>query len=338
MRVLIIKTSSLGDLIHTFPAVTDALRQKTGIVFDWLVEEDFAEVPAWHPGIQRVIPIALRRWRRNWWQARQSGQIKAFTEDLRRTRYDRVLDAQGLLKSALPARLARGSRAGFDRASAREPLASLFYQQRYTVPREQHAIMRLRQLFAQALAYPLPDSAPDYGLTGATRPRQPVVLFLHSTSWESKHWPEAYWAELAQLAAAVGLGVQLPWYAPEERLRAERIIKLAGTGVLLPRLGLSALRERLQTVQGVVGVDTGLAHIAAAESTPAVTLYGPTDARLTGALGSCQANLKADFPCAPCLQRHCSYAPPAKLMPACFAQLTPQKVWQLLFRLMEQCR
>ena len=164
MRVLLVKTSSLGDLIHSFPALSDAGRAIPGIRFDWLVEEGFAEVPAWHPGVLKVIPIGLRRWRRGWRKAWDSGELGEFARLLRQQRYDLVIDAQGLIKSALPAVLAHGRRAGLDRVSAREPLSALFYQRRYRVARGQHAVERVRQLFAQALAYPLPADPPDYGL------------------------------------------------------------------------------------------------------------------------------------------------------------------------------
>lgn len=159
MRVLLVKTSSLGDLVHTFPAITDASRALPGLQLDWLVEESFAEVPAWHPAIDQVIPIALRRWRRDWRKAYRSGQIAGFRSRLRERGYDLVIDTQGLLKSALPARWARGPVVGYDRRSAREPLAALFYQRRITVSRGQRAIERTRQLFAEALGYPRPSAS-----------------------------------------------------------------------------------------------------------------------------------------------------------------------------------
>ena len=332
MRVLLVKTSSLGDLVHTFPALSDALLAHPGIRFDWLVEESFAEVPAWHPAIETVVPIALRRWRRDWRKAWRSGDLSAFRRGLRAARYDLVLDAQGLLKSALPARLARGPLAGYDRRSAREPLAAWLYGRRYAVARGQHAVRRTRQLFAAALGYDVPDSPPDYGLrfsSARLAERQRLVL-LHGTTWPSKHWPEPYWAELAHLAAAEGFDVQLPWGDPDDRLRAERIISAAGTGELLPRLSLTELAQTLSAASGVVGVDSGLAHLAAAVGTPAVTLYGPTRTELTGALGPRQRHLAAPFDCAPCMRRECDFAGPSEVRPACFENLPPTRVLAVL--------
>ena len=151
MKVLLVKTSSLGDVVHTLPALTDAQRAIPGIRFDWVVEEGFAEIPTWHPAVDQVIPVAIRRWRKSPWQTLRSGEWRRFKARLRETRYDLVIDAQGLLKSAWLTRYVKAPVAGLDRDSAREPLAARFYDRCYAVPREQHALERVRQLFAQAL-------------------------------------------------------------------------------------------------------------------------------------------------------------------------------------------
>jgi heptosyltransferase-1 len=332
MRVLLVKTSSLGDLIHTFPALTDARTRVADIRFDWLVEESFSDVPRWHPAVDEVIPIATRRWRKGWRKAWRRGELRRFRATLRKTPYDLVLDAQGLIKSALPALLARGPAAGFDRRSAREPLSSLFYRQRFAVDRKQHAIQRTRQLFAAALGYETPESAADYGLhfpdLGDADQRR--LVFLHGTTWPTKHWPETYWAELLDLAVQNGYRVELPWGDPDDRLRAERIMKMAGHGELLPRIDLSTLARVLCGSGGVVGVDSGLAHLAAAVGVPAVTLYGPTRTELTGATGKRQRNLAAQFECAPCMRRECAFTGASNVSPACFETLAPRWVWQAL--------
>ena len=330
MRVLIVKTSSLGDLIHTFPAITDAITARPDIEFHWLVEEAFVQVPGWHPAIARTIPIGLRRWRRNWRLAWKKGRIHEFRSALKQDAYDLVIDAQGLMKSALPARMARGPLAGYDRHSLREPLASLFYQQRHAVSRGLHAVERIRRLFALALEYRLPDTPPAYGLNGEQPQREQTLVFLHSTTWPSKHWPLPYWVALTRLADQAGFQVLFPWYEPEERLRAERIISQAESGELLPRMDLDGLKDQLSRTGGVAGVDTGLAHLAAALNTPAVTLYGPTVEGLTGAVGGRQKNLAVDFHCAPCLQRQCSYGEETPVRPACYQTLSPGLVWSAL--------
>ncbi|WP_456377822.1 lipopolysaccharide heptosyltransferase I [Thiolapillus sp.] len=330
MRVLIVKTSSLGDVIHTFPALSDAARVMPEIDFHWLVEEAFAQAPGWHPAVSRTIPIALRRWRRNWRDAWKKGQLKQFRTALRQYDYDLIIDAQGLLKSALPARMAKGEVTGYDRHSLREPLAGLFYQRRYSVPRDMHAMERIRRLLALALDYPLPHSPPDSGLAQYRGEREKSLIFLHGTTWPSKHWPLEYWAALTVMAEEAGYPARLPWHTPEERLRAETIIRHAGCGELLPSMDLHGLKNALARASGVVGVDTGLAHLAAALNTPAVTLYGPTGEGLTGAMGQYQQNLGVDFDCAPCLQRQCGYTGESLVRPACFQTLPPHQVWSAL--------
>jgi heptosyltransferase-1 len=340
VRVLIVKTSSLGDLIHTFPALTDAAERIPSVRFDWMVEESFGEVPAWHPAVDRVIPIALRRWRRRLLSTWRKGELGRFRQTVQETDYDAVIDAQGLIKSALPARWARGPLVGYDRQSVREPLASLFYRRTVRVERGLHAIERTRQLFAAALDYPTPHGVPEYGLQTPAVPaadRKKLVL-LHGTTWPSKHWPEAYWVQLIALADQKGFEVNLPWGDPDDRLRAERLIKAAGAGELMPRLSLSQLADVLASAAGVVGVDSGLAHLAAAVGTPAVTLYGPTKTEWTGALGPRQRNLAATFECAPCMRRECDYGGESDVRPACFASLPPAAVWAALLGQMRQPR
>ncbi len=330
MRVLLVKTSSLGDLIHSFPALSDAKRALPGIEFHWLVEEAFAEVPEWHPAVSATLSIGLRRWRRNWRKTWKKGELGHFRTLLQQTPYDLVIDAQGLLKSALPARWARGPLVGYDRHSIREPLASLFYTRKYAVSRDQHAVERIRQLFALALEYPVPQSSPEFGLEGEAPAPSRELVFLHGTTWPSKHWPDAYWMALTQMAAEAGYSVGFPWYKSEERRRAEKIIARSEHGSLLPRMGLSDMKQCLGRASGVVGVDTGLAHLAAALGTPAVTLYGPTAPGLTGAVGCRQKNLPADWPCAPCMKRGCDYPDPSPVKPACFQSLSPEIVWAAL--------
>lgn len=332
LNVLIVKTSSLGDVIHTLPAVTDAAAALPGVRFDWVVEEAFSEVPSWHPAVERVIPVALRRWRRGWRQAWNSGEIGRFRRELSVVRYDLVLDAQGLIKSAALALLAHGRRVGFDRGSAREAPAALSYHRRIAVPREMHAVERVRRLFAAALGYATPDALPDYGIQAPARQPSdpPYLLFLHGTTWATKQWPQTYWIELARLASAAGYQVRLPWGNPGERARAEEITDTAGAGRLLPASGLSALAAELAGAAGVVGVDSGLAHLAAALAVPAVTLYGPTRTGLTGAVGIRQLNLRAEFPCAPCMRRACDYSGEREVEPACFVSLPPARVWEQL--------
>ena len=332
MRVLIIKTSSLGDVLHTLPAVSDAASLLPDVRFDWVVEEAFREVPAWHAAVDEVIPVALRRWKHNPVRVLRAGEPQAAVRHLRGRRYDMVIDAQGLLKSAVIARFARGPRAGLDRHSAREPLASRAYKLKFAIPRNRHAVERVRQLFAAALGYEPPATQPEYGIRQrfAAGERHSHLVFLHGTTWQTKHWPESYWAELARMAIACGQQVKLPWGNAVERQRAERLAAIGNGIEVLPRMQLGELAAIISAASGVVGVDTGLVHLAAALATPCITLYGATDPGLIGTLGEAQVHLQAQFGCAPCKRRKCRYQGAAEVYPACYTSLPPSLVWERL--------
>lgn len=329
MRVLVVKTSSMGDVIHTLPALTDATRSLPDIRFDWVVEEGFAEVPAWHPAVDRVIPVALRRWRKSPLQTIRSGEWRRFRDALRATDYDAVIDAQGLLKSAvLVTRTAHGPKFGLDRASAREPLASRFYDRPLAVAKGQHAVERVRQLFAQALGYDVPDGMGSYGIAGhfAAKPEvTPSLVFLHGTTRHEKHWPEDYWQELVEAAVSDGWQIKLPWGNEAERARAERLAASSSVEVL-PKLRLGEVGQVLADASGVVSVDTGLSHLAAALGRPNVVLFGPTDPGLVGGYGERQICLKAAH--FPAVERATD--------PAVFAPLTPDIVWSHLRAIVQQ--
>lgn len=341
-RALVIKTSSLGDVVHTLAAATDAARAIPDIRFDWVVEESLAVLPRLHPAVQTVIPVAIRRWRRRPLRILIAGEYRCFRRALRATRYDAILDAQGLLKSALIAYQARGIRYGPGWDSAREPIASLAYHHHLHVAKHHHAVTGLRKLFSDALGYPMPTSAPDFGIDprplASPDKEPPFVLFLHGTHWRSKQWPERYWATLANRLDSAGLQVWLPHASSTERRRAESIANSSGNVRVLPRLNLSQLTGIITSASGVVGVDTGLAHLAAALAVPVVVIYGATSAHLTGALGTFCTNIAATFPCSPCKQRACHYPRPSSVTPACYGSVTPDAVAHALQAQITQAR
>jgi heptosyltransferase-1 len=330
MKVLLIKTSSLGDLIHTFPAVTDAAAAIPGISFDWVAEEAFVEVPGWHPAVDKTIPVAIRRWRKSLLKTLQNGEWSIFRRELRSQEYDLVIDAQGLLKSALITRSARGRKAGFDKASVRESLATLTYDQTHHVEKNQHAVTRLRELFANALGYQLPNTPPDSGIDRSdfaeTDPQHPYLVFLHGTTWQSKHYPEDEWVALTRKVVDMGFSVRLPWGNQPEMERAEKIACTAEGIEVLPRQNLTQLASVIAGATGVIAVDTGLAHLAAAMDVPALVLYGPTEPGLTGVLGQQQKNLQVDYDCAPCLKKRCRHESSGDGEPVCFTSLNSTRV------------
>lgn len=297
IHVLIIKTSSMGDVLHTLPALTDAMNLMPGIKFDWVVEENFTQIPTWHPAVVRVFPIAIRRWRKNWFSKQNRLQRQQFYQQLQQRQYDAVIDAQGLLKSAvLIARKARGIRHGLDWQSAREPLASLFYNEHHRVAKNQHAVERIRQLFAQSLGYKCPNGVGNYAIANQVVQRlidksANYLVFLHSTTRANKHWPEQHWRALLLMMKSLGLQVKLPWGTPEEHARAIRLASGLSYVSVMDKLTLSEVAELLADSQGVVSVDTGLSHLTAALDKPNITLYGPTDPGLIGGYGKHQLSL-----------------------------------------------
>lgn len=344
MRILIVKVSSLGDIIHTLPAVTDAVRAHRNLEFDWVVEENFVEVPSWHPAVRKVMPVAIRRWRKNLLRTWMKSEVRAFKETLQGEHYDLVIDAQGLIKSGIISRLSRGLTVGLSNRTIREPLATLFYNKVYSVPWSEHAVDRVRELFARALKYRYDKSNVDYGIDLARIDPEPEpnpgkrVMFLHGTTWNTKHWPEPYWRHLAHIACEDGYEVVLPWGDAAEKQRAEYIAGELDKARVLDRLTLTGLAREINRTSGVVAVDTGLGHLAAALSKPTVSLYGPTNPGLSGTCGRGQLHLNSNLNCAPCMKKVCGYTGPGvtdsfqgqpfPVVPPCFVSHKPELVWQ----------
>lgn len=290
MRILIVKTSSLGDVIHNLPVVSDIKRYFPNAAVNWCVEESFASIPRLHPGVGEIIPVALRRWRKALFQAKTWREINASLTDLKAHSYDAVIDTQGLLKSALLARRARGPVSGYAADSAREPAAARFYDRHFTVPTAAHAVVRNRLLAAAALGY-VAEGEPDYGITAPHAdfdwlPARPYVVFLTATSRDDKLWPETHWQALGQRLHALGYLSVLPGGSPVERERAARLAAGIPDAIAAPPLSIPQLAALLAGGRAAVGLDTGLTHLAVALKTPTVAIYTATDPGLTGVLGA----------------------------------------------------
>ena len=287
MRVLLIKTSSLGDVVHALPAVNDAVEAEFEI--DWVVEEAFSEIAELHSGVSKVIPVAWRRWRKSLFAS--LNELKEFKGELSSKHYDICLDSQGLIKSSLWGLVSDSdSRVGFDYGSAREPLVSLLYHKKILIPKDLHAIDRQRELFSQALNYRFRgESNPGINKSGQAK-RQ--IFLLHGTTWESKRWPLDHWRTLVEKAKTEGLDVLVSWGNEFEQVDAEKIVEGSGA-TLLPKMALKQLAVKLSESQIVVGVDTGLVHLSAALGVPTLGLYGPTSVELTGCRGPRADNLKS---------------------------------------------
>jgi lipopolysaccharide heptosyltransferase I len=290
-RILLVKTSSLGDVIHNLPIVGDILQQHPDAEIDWVVEESFADIPRLHPAVKQIFPVAMRRWRKHLFSKTTWSEIGHFKQAVSNHPYDLIIDTQGLIKSAVLSQFAKGMRYGFDKQSAREPLASHLYQKTFQVSRNQHAVMRNRELAAYALGYPKPNNAPDYGIASIINkldvdlPKK-FIIGLHGTSKDSKLWPQAQWITLAKLLLANDCRLVLPWASETEYKRAINIANRMDNVIVLPKLTITQLAFIINHSIAAVGVDTGLSHLSAALNIPTIAIYTDTDPKLTGVAAS----------------------------------------------------
>lgn len=291
MRILLVKTSSLGDVIHNLPVASDIRQAFPNAEIDWCVESAFADIPRLHPAVSRVIPVAIRSWRKQLFQRQTWFAMADCQKALRQTPYDWIIDTQGLIKSALITRLAEGRRAGYSRDVVREPWAAHAYDAHFFVPKTLHAIERNRRLAGAALGYVVSPEL-HYGIHAtAPLPRElnlahPKVVLLTASSREDKRWPDDHWIELGKSLHMQGLCAYLPAGNAHERERAAFIAQAIPEARLVPPLSLSELASLLASAAVVVGVDTGLTHLAAALNKPTVALYTASDPGLTGVVGS----------------------------------------------------
>jgi heptosyltransferase-1 len=296
-RILLVKTSSLGDVIHNLPVVNDILHHHPDAHIDWVVEEAFADIPRLHPQVKNIHQVAIRRWRKKLLKKSTWHEILECRHFLSEQPYDAIIDTQGLIKSALIACGALGQRYGYDKHSIRESFASHFYQHSYNIPYQQHAVTRNRLLVAKSLGYIVPDGAPNYGIQAThleikslnLNINNPYVIGLHGTSRDSKLWPEAHWIDLATALNAQQLTLLLPWASQAEHARALRIASVVTNAVVLPKLRIAQLASLISEARYAVGVDTGLSHLSTALSTPTVAIYTDTNPELTGVMASANA-------------------------------------------------
>jgi heptosyltransferase-1 len=285
--ILFIKTSSLGDVIHHMPALTDAQRHRPDSRFSWVVEEAFAPLVRLHPAVAEVIPVASRRWRKSIWNPATMLEIAGAVRRLRSHRYDEIFDTQGLARSALLAWIAQGHRHGYDRDSIKERFASVVYDVRHKVSRDLHAIERNRRLTGLSLRYE-PQGAPDFGLDRARFriPGERTAVLLHATARPEKEWPEGDWVALGGSLARQGLTPVLPWGNDRERARSMRIANLLGSARVPARAPLDDVARLIASAEVVIGVDTGLLHLAAALGVPLVAIFAGSRPELTAPVGN----------------------------------------------------
>jgi heptosyltransferase I len=308
----ILKLSSMGDLIHTLPAISDIQKQFPDYKLSWIIEERFAEIAQWHPAICQIIPTNLRQWKKNALHLQSLKAMRRLVADLKQQSFDAIIDLQGLYKTAILGRLSGSPISGYGRCSCREPNASRLYQQRFAIPRDMHAVPRMRVLAAKSLGYNYPGGRADYQIPRmqSTIPiKDPALIFFHGTTWISKCWPQQNWHDLAQLAVKEGFHIYFPWGNMQEKKAAIELSEKHPQLHCLPKMTLSEMAAFLQQVRAAVAVDTGFSHLAAAIGTPCITLFGASDPKRSHPMGPRQSTITEDFPCQPCLKKHCRRNP-----------------------------
>ena len=321
MKILLVKTSSLGDVIHNLPVVNDILQHIPNAQIDWVVEDSFADIPRMHAGVNQVYTVAMRRWKKSLFSPKTWSEIFAFKKLIKQNQYDVVIDCQGLLKSALITKQAQttihGLKHGYDKNSIREPIASLFYEKKYAITYNQHAVTRNRALCAMSLGYSIPTNAPDYGIekhgienheiekhgiekhgvtvkNDGSASRMDIglqgiesdsyVIALHGTSRDSKLWPVENWVNLGKQLAKQNLNLALPWASDAELTRANQIAQQLSNATVLPKLSIAQIAAVIADAKAAIGVDTGLSHLATALNVPTIALYTDTNPALTGVM------------------------------------------------------
>lgn len=285
MKILIVRVSSLGDVVHNMPMVADILRQVPDAQIDWVVEEAYVNLVRLNAGVRRIIPFALRRWRKSLFSSATRAEMRAFRDQLRDEVYDIVFDTQGLLKTGIVMQMARlapgGKRVGLangTEGSGYEGASRIFHTMSVPVGLRTHAVLRGRLVAAAALGYSV-DRPADFLLRApdlpapAWLPKVPYAAFFHATARPSKQWMPDRWVAIAHVLAARGMPVLLPWGSDTEKQAAEQLAARMPNARVLPKLSMMEAVLLAQRAAMAIGVDTGLTHIAAAYNRPTIELY-----------------------------------------------------------------
>ena len=350
-KVLLVKLSSMGDVIHTLPAITDLARACPDIELDWAIDPSFQEIASWHPFVKNIIPIPIRNWKKKGFlKSIISGEIKHTIKSLKHKSYDYIIDAQGLLKSALTAYNAscktNGKKIGYSRKCVRDPIASLFYDKKYLISNKLLAVEKTRELFAAHFKYKLNKYALDYGIAKKilsknykshkliNKTKNPYIICFHGTTWTTKVWPTQHWVDFVIESIKKGFAIKITSGNDLEFNRAQKI-KLRTLALIpdaqiqvLPRMELNDIAILIAHAKASVSSDTGFGHLAAALNLPQVSIFGATNSELTRTYGLNQDSIQSDIYCSPCMKRKCLNPRFNELgYPPCYENITAKKVW-----------
>ena len=291
MRILLVKMSSMGDIIHNMPLVHDIKQHYPEAIIDWVVEEPFVELARLNPLVNCVIPVGMRRWKKALFSKNTWVEFLRFKKNLQQVHYNTVLDTQGLIKSAVIAKLANGQSYGQNSNTAREALAGRLVNRPLDIPRNLHAISRNRLVGALALNYAVDNNSVQYDIKFNAESDsnltdqlpQNCIMFFHSTARDAKHWPNKYWIALGQHLNTQGYTLALPWGSNIEKKRAELIAKALKDSLVLPKLSIVQLASLMRQTVACIGLDTGLTHIAVALNVPTLAIFTDTHIWQAGA-------------------------------------------------------
>jgi heptosyltransferase I len=325
VRILLVKLSSFGDLIHTFPAVSELKSNLPNIHLDWLVDASYSAIPSWHPGVDEVLelPIRKRSGKRDW-----QGLIQAH-KVLRTRHYDSIIDAQGLIKSSLSMIGVKGTKHGFATPLLKEPLARFNYHHQHEVE-VGHVIDKNRQLLASVFNYPLSPSF-RFGIENNSIIKSNQVVFFIGSSWHNKRWPLSHWHQLVKKAINHGLHVVMPWGSQKEKDELLIFNSFPSSKLTISSYSLNNLKNVLESSRAVIAADTGVLHLAQAVNTPVLGLFGPTDGMRSGP-GS-NALIQSKESCAPCMRRKCKFND--SIWAPCMISIDPDNVWSRLLKVMD---
>lgn len=309
MNILFIKTSSLGDVVHNLPVINDILQFaniREHINFDWCVEKSFSDIVRLHPKIRNICEVNLRAWKKNIISSQTWKAFFSFKQQLQSEQYDYIIDTQGLLKSAILAKLANGKKYSYDKTSIRESIAANFYDFNYFVDTQLHAVNRNRLLVANVFDYNNNSdfqntlNSPDYGIKNHLTKHQnqnltwlqnknsqnkKIITFLTATSRDDKLWANENWISLGNHFSQDGFFIVLPAGSNAERQRAEQLSQQIPNSLVAPPLDLQTLAILLNSSTATIGVDTGLTHLSLALEIPTIAIYTATNPQLTGVFG-----------------------------------------------------
>ena len=323
-KVLIIKLSSMGDIIHTFPAIQDLISNIPNAEISWLVDKQFVDIPSLHPHVHNVISVPLREYKKKPISFFLSPEFKRLRTLAKQQKFDYIIDVQGLLKSALSSLFFRGHRYGYCQNAAKEKRASFLYNTKIFIDKDTHAIDKTRCLISQVFNYRINLDHIDYGLP-ITHKHDDYFLFLPGTSRPNKMWPQQNWQELQKLITDEEHKILIPWSTQIEYEQAHFIANNSKFVTILPKLTLKDLSVTVAKAKGVFGVDTGLTHMAAAYQRPIISLYNQRTAKLAYVKTNKHILCVSPIDCNGCPKETCHVKKEPK--PSCMSKIDPKKVW-----------